>query len=140
VGHGRVVIVNPLTGETVLRDGHGTETRILFTEEAIMAAEQATGCGILELLDKAASARLQLRELQILVWSGMNGYAHRSGSSKTVPPERALKVIRNCGGMLTVLPKVAEALTRCSALGLPVDVDDETAATGDDEVDPTTGD
>lgn len=133
--------VNPFTGETALRDGHGNETRILFTEEAVMAAEQATNCGILELLDKMTSARIQLRELGILVWAGMNGHLHRSGASKTVAPERALKVIRNCGGMLAVLPLVAEALTKCSSLGLPVDADDELATSSDDdEVDPTTGD
>lgn len=135
---GRAVILNPHTGEAALRDGSGNETRILFTEEAIVNIEQALDVGVLELIGKLTNGRVKLLELQVLVWAGINAARTRSGGAKPVSPEKAMRVISACGGMPRVMPVVADALLACGVLGLAGDEDDDE---GDgDEVDPTNGD
>lgn len=133
------MIVNKLTGETVLRDGAGNETRIVFTEEAILAVEAALDIGVLDLLRKMISNRCGLTDLQVLVWAGMNAHRSRSGATKTLSPERAMKVIRACGGLSGVLPVVVDALVACKTLGLDPGTDDDDVEDDDagGELDPT---
>lgn len=134
---GRAVIVNPHTGEAVLRDGSGNETRIIYTEQAIVEVEQALDVGVLDLLQRLVARRVKLFEVQVLVWAGINAYRARSGSAKQIAPDKAMKVLTACGGMVEVMPAIAEALVACSALGLAEADDDE----GDSaELDPTNGD
>lgn len=135
---GRAVILNPHTGEAVLRDGSGNETRIVYTEEAIIAIEQALDVGALELVHKVAVGRVKLLELQVLVWAGINAHRSRSGSGKPVSPDKAMRVITACGGMTQIMPTIADALVACTALGIAGDEDEDDAEA--DEVDPTNGD
>lgn len=133
------MIVNPHTGEAVLRDGSGQETRIVYTEEAIVAIEQALDVGALELVSKITTGRVKLFELQVLVWAGINAHRSRSGAGKPVSPEKAMRVLVACGGMPAVMPIIVDALIACSALGFAGEEDDD--ADGEvDEVDPTNGD
>lgn len=138
---------NPLTGETVLRsrDG-GHEYRIVFTEQAVMEAETVLNTGAIDLVRRGLAGTWKLAELQVLVWAGMNGYLHRTQSTKKqVTLEKAMSIIKACGGMALVMGEVAGALCGCDVLGLtiPVDDDDARGSTDDgdgDEVDPTRGD
>jgi hypothetical protein len=134
------MVVNPHTGEAVLRDGAGNETRIVFTEEAVLAVEQALDMGVLELFERMLRGRAGLGQLQVLVWAGMNAHRSRSGATKALSPERAMKVIRACGGLVGVLPVVINALTACKALGMEPASDDDGEDDDVEDLDPTSGD
>lgn len=134
------MLLNNSTGESALTDADGNEWRVIFTEDAIMAAEAVTNASILDLLGRATTGGLRLTEVQALVWAGVNGHRSRGGSSKTITPERAMRIVRESGGMVGVMPILAESLVRCSALGFDVDDEDEDdgkAKEGSADVDPS---
>lgn len=132
------MLLNKDTGESVLRNGADEEYRLIFTEDAIMAVEQALGLGVMELLERMTTGRIGLYQVQALVWASVNAQRARSGSSKTITTDRAMRIIKGCGGIVGVLPVLVESIIACSALGLDVDGDDdETPKEGASEADPT---
>lgn len=133
------MLLNKNTGEAVLRNGAGEEYRLIFTEDAIMAVETTMDVSIMDLLAKASTGRIKLAEVQALVWAGVNAHRDRSGASKGISPDKAMRIIKGCGGVVGVLPTLLDSIVACSALGLDVDDDDEerTGSGDDDPMDPT---
>lgn len=134
-----MAILNPHTGESVLRGRDGSEVRLVFTEEAILALEQALDVGPLELAQKLTTGAVKLSELATLVWAGANAWRTRNGQGRELTHKQALEAIKACGGMTAVLAPVAEALVRCSALGLVDDEEGPDAALEGAPADPTVG-
>jgi len=138
---------NPVTGERVLTErDSGKEYALVFTEEAILQIESALNAGAITIVHRGLQQATMLGELQVLVWAGVNASRKRLGATKLISMQRALTLIRNAGGITTVLPIVVEALIDCDVLGLKktTDIEDGTAdIDGDDhedDEDPTHGD
>jgi hypothetical protein len=124
------MLVNRYTGETVIDH---TDTSIVYTLESFMWIEQhLEGRTVTEVLERGRRAYFSIKELQVLVWAGMEAHRRRRGShGGQVNPAKALKVIEDGGGLTPVAMQVMEALMRSTALGLNPDKEPEAIEAGD---------
>ena len=127
------MLLNNLTGETQL---DGTEVNVIYTLESMLWIESnLPGISPMEIIDRGRAMRLTTRELQVLLWAGMEASRRRSpaGTKGQVNLSAALKAIKDGGGLYRVLPQVIDAFGRSPGLGLAAAADAEGEA-----VDPTT--
>ncbi len=130
------MLLNSATGETII---DGTDYHVVFTLEMIAMVENAlNGKSPMELIETSRTGRTSLKETQVLVWAGMEGYRRRRGAmGGQVNPAKALKVIEEGGGLYKVGPQVLNAFMLCPALGLGLNPEPDEP--GAESLDPTTG-
>lgn len=111
-------LLNEVTGEAVITDSAGREYHVVFDLTAVMAVEQLTGRGA---VDVALGGMPSASACVAMILAGTAGYARRQPGAPKVNPNLAQRILVDSGGVAGVGRDLCVSLAHGEGLGLTDD-------------------